>query len=145
MYVQVPAVSGSERVVAFLSRAGYACGLTFSYHITGVGRLDLRSSSGVTIWSSSSDEGMARWVIATLPESSQYFTPHVEDAVEFVLVSTGANASIALDDIDVNFCLPCNFDSLHSSSALRLSYTNYTRVYLRTPQNMQVEVIKRNK
>ena len=144
MYGQVPAISGSETVIASLSRAGYACDLTFYYHIIGVAgaRLELRSLSGHIIWSSPANVGVGRWEIVALPESSHYFTPRVDDTVEFVFVSTGANASVALDDIDVNFCLPCNFDNLHSSSALRLSFTNYSRVYLRIPQSIQVEVKK---
>lgn len=143
MYAQVS--PNSEEVVMSYSKAGYLCGLTFSYHLAGGEgvSLVLRTSSGTVLWSSPprSAESSSAWEVSGLTDSS-YLTAHVEEGVEFVLVSTsaGTNGSVALDDIGVNFCLPCNFGILGSGSAFDLSYKNYSRVYLRTPQSMQIQV-----
>ena len=136
------AVSGSERIVATLPRAGYACSITFFYFISdrSTTRLDLKSSSGQVIWSSIAESGMGIWTSATIPVSSQYFTSSVGDSIQFVVTAMGANGSIALDNIAVSFCLPCDFEQPQGSFSLSLSYSNNTRVFLRTPQTMPVEV-----
>lgn len=128
-----------ERVIMSYPRAGYSCGLTFSYHLTGEGvNLVLRTSLGTILWLSS-PAASAAWEVVGISES-QYLTPQVDEGVELVLLSTGANGSVALDNIDVNFCLPCNFETLQISSGFDLSYDNYSRVFLRTPYTMQVQV-----
>jgi len=73
--------------------------------------------------------------------SSQYFTTGTIDSVQFVVAAVGANASVAVDDMAVGFCLPCDFGQLQGSSAFNLMYSNNTRVFLRTPHVMTVLVI----
>ena len=134
---------GTERIMATLPRAGYACSLSFSYYIsdrTGA-RLDLRSSSGQLIWSSTADRGAGMgWIETNLPGSSQYFTSDIGNSIQFVAATIGANASVAVDDIAIRFCLPCAFDQLQGSSAISLVYSNNSRVFLRTPHVMPLLV-----
>lgn len=138
-YVFAQVSSELERVIMSYPRAGYSCGLTFSYHLTGEGvNLVLRTSLGTILWLSL-PAASAAWEVVGISES-QYLTPQVDEGVELVLLSTGANGSVALDNIDVNFCLPCNFETLQISSGFDLSYDNYSRVFLRTPYTMQVQV-----
>ena len=81
----------------------------------------------------------AVWEAAGLPHS-RYLTPHIDDEVVFVLASAGNNGSLALDNIAVSFCLPCNFATLRSVNVFELSYANYSRIYLRTAQTISIMV-----
>lgn len=120
------------------SRAGYSCGLTFSYYVTEGGTLLLRTSSGSVLWSSPPLGASPAWEVVGLTDS-RYLTSVVQEGLEFVLTTT-ESGSVALDDVSVNFCLPCNFNALDSRSSFELSYDNYSRVYLRTPHTMEIQV-----
>ena len=67
----------SERVLVTLPRAGYACGLTFSYLLTGGGGVSamLRTASGRVLWSSP-PAASAVWEAVGLPDSRYLTPPH---------------------------------------------------------------------
>ncbi len=139
-YVYAQASSMSDTVIVTYSKAGYSCGMTFSYYLTGEEgvRLILRTSSGAVVWSS--PPGLtSRWETAGVPDS-QYLTSNVNETIEFVLASDRGNASAALDNVNIDFCLPCNFEMLQSDSAFNLNYINYSRINLRTQMAIQIEV-----
>lgn len=141
LYTHIPTVS--DHVVVSYPKAGYSCGITFSYYLTGGGgvTLSLRTSGGVVLWSASSPaDDTPTWVGAGIT-STRYLTSDVREGVEFVLTSStaGGSGSVALDDVTINFCLPCDFNALESG--FELSYSNYSKVYLRTPLAIQIQVL----
>lgn len=142
-YVSLQVSHDSEGVVVSYPRAGYSCGLTFSYYLTGGGgvSLILRTSSGTVLWTSPSTS--AAWEVVGLSDS-QYLTSGVDEGVEFALTSVEGNGSVALDNVVLNFCLPCDFGGLETSDMLELSYDNSSRIYLRTPQTIHIEVATRS-
>ena len=121
------------------SRAGYLCDLAFSYQLVGEGEVNLRlqTSSSVIVWSTNT--ARSSWEAVGL-QDSHYLTSHVDERIEFVLTSDGASASVALDNMDLTFCLPCDLGALQTGMGFKLNYDNYTRIYLRTPQTMNIEV-----
>ena len=60
--------------------------------------------------------------------------------MEFVLTTGGgSNGSVALDDVVASFCLPCDFRALEGER-FDLTYENYSRIFLRTPHIIQIQV-----
>ena len=125
--------------------AGYVCGFSVSYWLSGNdSRLYLRSSSGMTVWSTN---GMGHDNIETRPSDSwvyvnttqdQYVTSDLDDQLQFVLVSGGA---VAIDDITLKFCLPCDFDTLRNEDMFSVSYSEYNELHLRTMYTLTLQVL----
>ena len=113
--------SSSELLIATYSAAAYICNCTFSYQVHSGAELVLRDSSGRMIWSSGTNEqDMQQWVHMTLPmEGAQHLTDQLSDGLQFVLVRPPSVSSgtlrVFLDDVNVDFCLPCDFQQLQSS------------------------------
>ena len=62
-----------------------------------------------------------------------------------LIVSGDHNSSLviagAVDNVNVQFCLPCNFEHLQLNvTQFVLNYKNQTRIYLRQPQNLTIQV-----
>ena len=111
--------SSSELVIATYSTAAYICNYTFSYQVHNGAELVLRDSSGTVIWSSGTSNTW-QWVHVTLRmEDVQYSTDQLSDELQFVLVRPPSVSSrtlrVFLDDVNVDFCLPCDFQQLQSS------------------------------
>ena len=113
--------SSSELVIVTYSIAAYICNYTFSYQVRNGSELVLRDSSGTVIWSSgTSDQDTRQWVHVTLQmEDIQYLTDQLSDELQLVLVRPPSGNSrtlrVFLDDVNVDFCLPCDFQQLQSS------------------------------
>ena len=113
--------SSSELVIATYSTAAYICNYTFSYQVRNGAELVLRDSSGTVIWSSgTSDQDTWQWIHVTLQmEDVQYLTDQLSDELQFVLVRppsvNSGTLRVFLDDVNVDFCLPCDFQQLQSS------------------------------
>ena len=115
-------LSSFELVIATYSVAAYICNYTFSYQVHGGAELVLRDSSGTVIWSSgTNDQDSQRWIHVTLQrENVQHLTNQLSDGLQFVLVRPTTSFSsetlrVFLDDVNVDFCLPCDFQQLQSS------------------------------
>ena len=156
----------SESVIMSHASAGYVCGYSFHYQLFGDAELTLHTSSGEPVWSSGRGD-VSEWT-AISSSSVQFITGSLDDGLQFVLVSYDTQAQVALDNIKLDFCLPCDFDSLevegkhtwqvhgmHISQVVMtstsfhffaenfyLTYQNYSQIYLRTSQTLSVEVIK---
>ena len=128
--------SSSELVIVSYSAAAYICNYTFSYQVRNGAKLVLRDSSGAVIWSSgTSDQDTRQWVHVTLPRKDvHYLTDQSSDELQFVLVRPATNVNsgtlrVFLDDVNVDFCLPCDFQQLQSSgmcSVLVVTYISAT-------------------
>ena len=111
--------SSSELVITTYSTAAYICNYTFSYQVRNGAELVLRDSSGTVIWSSGTSNTW-QWVHVTLRmEDVQYLTDQLSDELQFVLVRppsvNSGTLRVFLDDVNVDFCLPCDFQQLQSS------------------------------
>ena len=114
--------SSFELVIATYSVAAYICNYTFSYQIHGGAELVLRDSSGSIIWSSrANNQATQQWIHVTLQRDNiHYLTDQLSDGLQFVLVRPTTSFSsetlrVFLDDVNVDFCLPCDFQQLQSS------------------------------
>ena len=114
--------SSFEHVIATYSVAAYICNYTFSYQVRGGAELVLRDSSGTVIWSSgTNNQDTLQWIHVTLQrENVQHLTNQLSDGLQFVLVRPTTSFSsetlrVFLDDVNVDFCLPCDFQQLQSS------------------------------
>ena len=73
------------------------------------------------IWSSgTSSQDTWQWVHVTLRmEDVQYLTHQLSDELQLVLVRPPSVSSgtlrVFLDDVNIDFCLPCDFQQLQSS------------------------------
>ena len=95
------------------SAAAYVCGYSFSYQLRGDGDLVLQSSSGNVVWSSGTEE--QQWVHVNMSNADpQFLTRNLSDSLQFSLVSHGGGDMLwaFLDDITLDFCLPCDFQEL---------------------------------
>jgi len=138
-----PSIAQSQ-VVAVYSAAAYVCGYSFSYQLRGDGELVLQSSSRNVVWSSGTEE--QQWVHVNMSNADpQFLTRNLSDGLQFSLVSHGGGdmPRAFLDDITLDFCLPCDFQELQRTENFYLSYENSTSIYLRVSQTMSIEATVR--
>lgn len=114
----------SETIILSYPAAGYVCGLSYSYQLFGDSELLLRTASGQLVWVVEGGEGgvEGEWIHASSFELSGggqwYLTEYLDDVLQFVLVSHGdvgggaSTVEVVLDNVEVEFCLPCNFEEL---------------------------------
>ena len=103
--------------------------------------------SGREVWSSldeTTPTTLGTWESVNLMRAQYYLTSQFEEMLEIILVSTDDNSSAAVtgavDRVGVQFCLPCDFEELQNATLFSLSYVNQTRIYLRQPMNLTVQV-----
>ena len=133
------------------NQAGYICGFSFSYFLSseGAGNIVVRSNpSGRVVWSSVGEAPpTGSWQLVNFTTAQHYLTSYFEETLEIVLIRTNGhrNASTditgAVDNLHVEFCLPCNFEDLLNATRFSLSYADYARIYLRQPQNLTIQVL----
>lgn len=128
-------------------QAGYICGFSLSYYLIDGAGLAIRSSpSGREVWSSLGEAlPTGSWVAVNFTTAQHYLTSSFEEMLEIVLIPVGIrNISTivvgAVDNMNIKFCLPCNFEGLDNETQFTLSYANQTRIYLRQPQNLSIQV-----
>ena len=129
-------------------QAGYICGFSFSYFLGDGSALVVRSNpSGEEVWSSLDTPPSSpsnSWISVNYSRAQRYLTTKFGETLEIVLVAAqdrpGAVVTAAVDNVHVEFCLPCNFDDLRNETEFQLSYLNQSRIYLRQPQNFTVQV-----
>ena len=129
------------------NQAGYICGFSFSYFLSEGAEIVIRSNpSGREVWSSAGEAPpTGSWQLVNYTRAQHYLTSYFEEMLEIVLIRTGgqnAGAVIAgaVDNLHVEFCLPCNFEDLMNVTHFTLNYANHTGIYLRQPQNLTIQV-----
>lgn len=129
------------------SQAGYICGFSLSYFLSEGAGLVVRSNpSGMEVWSSVGEAPpTGSWQLVNYTRAQHYLTPHFEESLEIVLFRTGSRNSSgvitgAVDNLQVDFCLPCNFEDLLNATQFSLNYASHARIYLRQPQNLTIQV-----
>ena len=130
------------------NQAGYICGFSFSYFLSEGAEIIIRSNpSGREVWSSIGEASpTGSWQSVNYTMAQHYLTSYFEEAIKIVLIRIGGQSSAtviagAVDNLNVKFCLPCNFEDLLNATQFALSYTGHTRIYLRQPQNLTIQVL----
>jgi hypothetical protein len=140
--------STNESTLMTYDQAGYICGFSFSYFLSeGAGGIVVRSNpSRREVWSSVDEAPpTGSWQLVNYTAAQHYLTSYFEERLEIVLTRTGGqntNAVItgAVDNLHVEFCLPCNFEDLLNATQFSLGYSSHARIYLRQPQNLTIQV-----
>ena len=142
--------SSSEAILMTYPRAGYICGFSLSYFLGSGASLVVRSNpSRREVWSSldeATPTSTESWETVNLTRAQYYLTSQFDETLEIVLIASGdRNSSLviagAVDNVNVQFCLPCNFEHLQLNvTQFVLNYKNQTRIYLRQPQNLTIQV-----
>ena len=129
------------------NQAGYICGFSFSYFLSEGAGIVIRSNpSRREVWSSTGEAPpTGSWQFVNFTRAQRYLTSYFEEMLEIVLIPIGSrNASTiiagAVDNLNVKFCLPCNFEDLQNATQFALNYANQTKIYLRQPQNLTIQV-----
>lgn len=130
-------------------QAGYICGFSLSYFLSSGAALVVRSNpSRREVWSSLNETTpttTGSWETVNMTRAQNYLTSQFDETLDIVLIPSGDhNSSLAIvgavDNVDVRFCLPCNFEYLQNVTQFMLNYKNQTRIYLRQPQNLTIQV-----
>ena len=147
----------NETTLLSYNQAGYICGLAFSYFLSNQAGLAVRSNpSGREVWSSLNEpmHTTASWNSVNFMRAQYYLTAQFEETLEIVLFraavaggspsnSSGSSSNVlaaAIDNLNVQFCLPCNFEGLQNETQFTLDYEAHVRIYLRQPQNLTIQV-----
>ena len=140
----------TEAILLTYHRAGYICGFSFSYFLGEGSALVVRSNpSGLEVWSSLEEPSSVAgsWMSVNYTRAQRYLTSKFGETLEIVLVAAaggqGQSSTVvvaAVDNVRVDFCLPCNFDELQNETEFRLSYMSHATIYLRQPHNMTIQV-----
>ena len=139
--------SNNESTLMTYNQAGYICGFSFSYFLSeGAGIVVRSDPSGREVWSSVGEaQPTGSWQSVNYTSAQHYLTSYFEEMLEIVLIRTsGQNPGRviigAVDNLNVEFCLPCNFEDLLNATQFTLNYASHTRIYLRQPQNLTIQV-----
>ena len=134
----------AEQVLVFPSHQ-YVCALSFSYFSAGPLELDVvRENMGVDTVSLSTSQGSASpgsWEVASYhynislyeaPSSGStlYFEVSEFDMGEAPLESDNLQLLLALDNVTLTFCLPCDYDAFMDPES----------VILGTPDNIEIQL-----
>ena len=132
-------------------QAGYICGFSFSYYLNQGADLVVRSNpSRKEVWSTVDEvpPTTGRWNSVNYMKAQRYFTSDFEETLDIVLKAAapggGPNSTHfltgAVDNLNVSFCLPCNFEGLKNETQFTLSYDSQIRIYLRETRNLTIQV-----
>ena len=166
-----PESTPSESVIMSHSAAGYVCGYSFYYQLFGDAELLLRTyPSEELVWFSGRQNHDSSSWIRVNTEQRVFLSSSINEELQFVIVSYSRSGNsiapqVALDLVELEFCLPCDFDLMATtegklpvccdtctaniniktplcliSGSLRLSYVNHTKIFLRTVHSIPVAV-----
>ena len=128
------------------NQAGYICGFSFSYFLSEGAEIVVRSNpSGREVWSSIGEvPPIGSWQLINYTRAQHYLTSYFEETLEIVLNRTGSRNTSgvitgAVDNLHVEFCLPCNFEDLLNITQFTLNYASHSRIYLRQPLNLTIQ------
>ena len=110
-----PDSSPSEFVIMSHSAAGYVCGYSFYYQLLGDAELLLQTSSKDIVWFSGRQNHENTPWISVSTEQRVFLSSSADEELLFVLVSYGHSSDliapqVALDLVELEFCLPCDFE-----------------------------------
>lgn len=149
-YYSNHSVSAPNQVLLFPSHH-FVCGLSFSYFVSGPLDLEVvRENMGVdTVYlgqgagiSTSWENVDYRYNSTTSAESassgsSLYLEASVYDFGEAPLESEGQELFLALDNLTLTFCLPCDYDTLTEPGAIIVGGPQRIDIQLRTLTSYQ--------